>query len=87
MTAGLPQAQSPARAGLLFSNRREHLAMLAAIGPHTYTDVQWSVTTHVSYRRVVRPTERLPQLPPTPPPFGFHDDLRYPHPPMTLRAS
>ena len=43
--------------------------MLAAIGLHTYTDVQWNVTTHGSYGRVVRQPNGT--HPPTPLPFGF----------------
>ena len=57
------------------------LAMLAAIGPCTYTEVQWNVTMRASYRHVVRPTERLPS-PPTPA-FRFSFWLADPHPPMT----
>jgi hypothetical protein len=53
--------------------------MLAAIGLHTYTDVQWNVTTHGSYRRVVRQPNGT--HPPTPLPFGFLTlDLRIPIP-------
>ena len=43
--------------------------MLAAIGLHTYTDVQWNVTTHGSYGRVVRQPNGYPS--PDTPAFRF----------------
>jgi hypothetical protein len=52
-------------------------SMLAAIGLHTYTDVQWNVTTSGSYLWLVRQTEWLPHPRPA---FGFGADLRIPIP-------
>jgi hypothetical protein len=53
--------------------------MLAAIGLHTYTDVQWNVTTRGSYRCVVRQPNGYPS--PDIPAFRFLMlDLRIPIP-------
>ena len=60
--------------------------MLAAIGLHTYTDVQWNVTTHGSYGRVVRQPNGYPS--PDTTAFRFLTlDLRIPiprYPPQIL---
>jgi hypothetical protein len=46
--------KAPPQAGLSFFNHRVTRPMLAAIGLHTYTDVQWNVTPYGSYCRVDR---------------------------------
>jgi hypothetical protein len=73
-------ARGSAYCGFDFSAAAAHAirAILAAIGPQTYTDVQWHVTTPASYAGVVRPTERLPR--PPIPAFRFYADLRIPIP-------
>jgi hypothetical protein len=67
--AGTPRTRAVSGEGCALPRRfnaaavQATLAMLAAIGPQTYTDVQWNVTTHGSYRRLVRLTGRQPPTP------------------------
>jgi hypothetical protein len=83
--AGTPRTRAVSvfhlRSGLSADFDVGDLSKWAGIGLHTYTDVQWNVTTFGSYIRTVRQTER-PTSPDTPA-FRFCADLRIPIPPMS----
>ena len=91
MTAGRPRPiKAPLTWGFCFLAIAGFVSprptMLAAIGLHTYTDVQWNVTTRGSYRRVVRQPNGYP-IPRHPCLSVFNAGRAVPHPPMTPRMS
>ena len=82
MTAGPPRLPAPhaatvkaPRSGAFIFRSPRTRPMLPAIGPHTYTDAQWNVTTYGSYWW----DDRMAPHPPTPS-LSVWRDLRIPIP-------